>query len=473
MLENHASDPRPKRAVVIGGSIAGLLAAKALSGFFEQVVILDRDQQPEEFEPRKGVPQGCHAHLLLRRGALVLDEMYPGLLNELRQNGASFGDWGERVRWFHFGAWKARYKSNWEVAVMTRPFLEGHIRRRMEAIDNVAFRYQTQVKGFTTDPELSAINGVRILSNKGEDEVLAGDLVVDASGRASQTPKWLEKMGFSSIDQTTVGIGLGYSSRLYEAPKQGDDDWVSLMIYPHPPIQTDAGYIMKVENGCMMVTMAGYLGHHPRSRDPYFLDFSRRLGTRDIYRYLKDAKPLSEIKTYRYTREVRNHYEKATQFPNGLIVVGDASCSFDPVFGQGMTVAAMGAQILQRELESRRHSSGVNLKNLPAKYHRRIARIINTPWLLATSEAFRWPLTEGKRMPGISFLQWYTGKIFVLSHKSPKIYDALLNVLHMMSSPISLFKPGILMKVALSCLGSFMRSWLPVRVEPEADPLQK
>lgn len=469
MLDKSASGPRAKHAVVMGGSMAGLLAAHKLSGVFEQVTILDRDGEPETDGPRKGVPQGNHAHLLLRRGAQILEEMFPGLIEELERGGASVGDWGETIRWHHFGKWKARYKSNWNVVVMTRPFLETHIRQRMAASSNIHFRYGALIKGFTTDPAVRSINGVRIQCGDGE-EVVSGDLVVDATGRGSQTPRWLEKLGFASIEQTTVGIGLGYSSRFYEAPEGADEDWISMMIYPTPPLQTDAGYIMKVENNRWMVTMAGYLGHHPRTRDPFFLDFARRLPSQAIHQQLKNAKPLTDVKTYKYPEESRRHYEKA-ELPDGLVVVGDAACSFDPVFGQGMTVAALEAQALEKSLRARQKDGAPILKGFPKRFHRRTARILKTPWLLATSEAFRWPLTEGRRPFGIPFLQWYTGKVFVIAHHSSRVYDALLNVLHMTAGPISLFKPGIFSRVLLKTTADVVRSWLPSPVKAEGDPV--
>jgi 2-polyprenyl-6-methoxyphenol hydroxylase-like FAD-dependent oxidoreductase len=198
-----------------------------------------------------------------------------------------------------------------------------------------------------------------------------------------------------------------------------------------------------VEDGKWQVTLFGYIGDHPPHDDEGFLKFAEQLASPDIYEALQEATPLTDIKIYNVKEEVRRHYEKLQRFPEGLIVVGDAACSFDPVFGQGMTVAAKEALALSQLLQK----SNGRLAGFPKKFHKRIARIIDIPWLLATSEIRRLPQVGGKRPLWLKCLHWYNGNIFELSATVPEVYTSFLKVMHLTTGPQALFHPKIVWRV--------------------------
>lgn len=209
-----------------------------------------------------------------------------------------------------------------------------------------------------------------------------------------------------------------------------------------------------VEGNRWIVTLFGYMGDYPPHDEEGFLAFARGLPRQDIYNEIKDAKPLSDIKTSRCVAQTRRHYEKLKHFPDGLIVLGDAACHFDPVYGQGMSVAAKEAQVLQHCLRAEaKRGHGEDLVGFPMRFHKSISKVIDAPWLLTTTEAFRYPQAEGNSLFGITLLQWYTAKVFELSATDKEVYAAFLQVVHLLKDPLLFFQPSILLRVLKHSLG--------------------
>ena len=255
-------------AVILGSGMAGLAAAGVLAPRFERVTVIERDPAPGEREARKGVPQGRHVHILLKAGENGLGEIFPGLAADLEANGSCRVDFGEDFGWFHHGVWKVRHESGITLHMQSRPLLESIVRGRVEALGNVAFRYGTAAVGLAVEDGRAV--GVRVRPEGAGEETLAGDLIVDASGRGSQLPRWLEAAGYPAPREERLGLDLVYATRVFRAWPDPERPWKALLVYQTPPGERRVGAIFPIEGGRWMVTLAGFAspGTTPRGTRP-------------------------------------------------------------------------------------------------------------------------------------------------------------------------------------------------------------
>ena len=218
-------------AIVIGGSMAGLVTARVLTDHFHQVTLIEKDDLPDTPISRKGVPQGRHLHALLAGGRTVLEQFYPGLTQAMVQDGAMTGDMGEMMRWYHYGDYKKPFTSGLQGVLMSRPLIEYHVRKRTLSLPNIRLVAQTGVKELLTDTSRSRVRGVRVENRQsaGETQDLVADLVVDTSGRGSQTPRWLATLGYDKPTESEVNVNVGYATRTYRR-KPGDLIGADLLI---------------------------------------------------------------------------------------------------------------------------------------------------------------------------------------------------------------------------------------------------
>lgn len=432
-----------KHAIVIGASMAGLFAARVLANHFTQVTVLERDVPHSGPAPRKGVPQGNHVHVLLKSGEQVLEALFPGIIKDLGANGSKQIDTSADFCWLHHHHWKLRFDSGLTTITQTRPLLEWHIRQRLMDYTNITFCYQTVVQELLTNADKSRIVGLKT-QQQGEAVEYYADLIVDAGGRASKMPQWYESLGYQKPVEETVKINLGYASRMYERPADESSDWSAMILYPKMPELKAAGYIFDVEEDRWIVTLAGYMGNHPPHDDEGFLKFAEELAHPDLYRLIKKSKPLSDIKVFKYPQERRYRYDKLPNYPTGLIAIGDAFCSFDPVFGQGMSVAAKEAIVLDKCLQQAQQAGIIHTPQFCKTYFKQVYKATTLPWLLATSEGLRYVLEGQKRPPHLQFLHWYNGKVFELSGSNPAVAKTFLQVMHLLKGPEVLFKPAVL-----------------------------
>jgi 2-polyprenyl-6-methoxyphenol hydroxylase-like FAD-dependent oxidoreductase len=431
--------------------MAGLAAAGVLARRCEQVTLFERDPASDP-RPRKGAPQGNHGHILLKSGEAALEAIFPGIAGELAARGSHRVSFGTDMRWCHHGDWRVSYDSPRLVILMqSRPFLESLVRERLAGLGNVAFRYRTAVEGIdVADGRVSAVR-VRGDGGDGEETREPGDLIVDATGRGSRLPRFLASLGYGMPWELRLPIDLVYASRTYRIPADPARAWKALLDYHTPPVETRAGLIFPLEDDRWVVTLAGYLGDPPPSDEAGWLDFARSLPQPDLYEAIREAEPLSEIQTFRFPYARWTRYDKLRRFPSGLLPVGDTVCSFDPVYGQGMSVAAIEALALGAWLD--RDPRAEN----PRPFLRKLARIVGVPWLLATSEDLRYPRLADQRPAWMPLLQRYTKQVFRLSATSPPDYDRLLRVLHLVAGPELLFHPGTVGRV----LGAALRALTP------------
>jgi 2-polyprenyl-6-methoxyphenol hydroxylase-like FAD-dependent oxidoreductase len=445
-----------QHAVVIGASMAGLLAARVLSEHFEQVTIIERDRLSEQVEPRKGVPQGQHVHILLMKGETILRELFPALYETFAQDGAvplTSAD----VQWYDFGVWKAPSPDSIKAYCGSRPFLEQYVRRFLAARANVRFIDGCEVNRLCANEDHTRVMGVSLVHHSPErhEEDLAADLVVDASGRGSRAPQWLMSLGYDRVEETSVKVDVGYATRIYRRPSDLPLDWKLLIIFPTPPHEKRSGLVFPIEDDCWMVSLAGRLRDYPPADEAGFLEYARSLPEPSLYEAIKEAEPVTPIVTYKYAVNRWRHYERIARLPEGFVILGDAVCSFNPVYGQGMSVAALEAKVLDVCLrDQQRQGTRNDLAGFPQQFQQAIVKVVKVPWMLATGEDFRYPETEGKRPLGMNLLHWYTRRVNELTGSNPMVAGLFYQVLHLLKPPTVLFSPRVVWAVLSKELAS-------------------
>jgi 2-polyprenyl-6-methoxyphenol hydroxylase-like FAD-dependent oxidoreductase len=440
-----------KHALVIGSSMAGLLAARVLSDYFEQVTIVESDFLPTRPEWRKGVPQSHHVHVLLTTGLKILEQLFPGLPNELAAVGAPRIDWTADFPVLQLGGWAPRFSSNLKMRASSRNLLEWSIRNRLVVDNKVRFLQGTQVIGLLSDTSNTCVTGVRVRARHDHDLAeLSANLVVDTSGRNSLTPQWLTELGYASPEETVINSFLGYASRWYQRPTHFPSDWQAVYVLPKPPHQKRGGGVYSVEENRWIATLVGVGRDYPPTDEAGFLDFARTMRSPVVYEVLKDAKPLSPIYGYRRTENRLRHYEKLSHLPENFIVIGDAVCAFNPIYGQGMSVAALGALTLNRCLKQQHRG---DLVGLSKRFQKQLAKVNTTPWLIATGEDLRWQTTEGGRPNLVTrLLHRYFDEVTLLAVESPYTYKVWSEVMHLEKPPTAFFQPGILARLLYSAI---------------------
>ena len=433
---NGATD---QHAIVIGGSIAGLLTARVLSDFFTNVTIIERDQLPTGAETRKGVPQGRHGHGLLAGGYQVIERLLPGIGAEWVAAGALPCDMIGDFRWYQMGGYKAKFQSGLRGVLLSRPLLEAVLRRRVLALPNVRLQADT-VRDLVANADRSRITGVRLEG----DAVLSADLVVDAAGRGSRSLAWLEALGYAKPPEEVVQINVGYATRMLRRRPTDLNGDLGAAIAPIAPHETRAGFAVPVDSERWLVSLGGWLGDHPPTDPDGWLEFARSLGCSDLYEMLKDAEPLGDIVVHKVPANIRRRYDQLRQAPAGFLVTGDAMCAFNPVYGQGMTVAAMEAVALQECLTTDR-----NLQNLHYRFFARAAKVIDIPWMMTTGEDFRYPAVQGKRPWGTALLHRYMDRVHRVATYDEVVCRTFFDVANMLQTPGVLFQPRILRRVLL------------------------
>lgn len=432
-----------ERAVVVGGSVAGMIAARVLADFFEEVVVLERDdlQGPR----RKGAPQTDHVHVLLRRGVDILERLFPRIHDEMVAGQVRPFDFARDLRWYQYGGWLPRPTSGVVTYPQTRRSLEGHIRRRLLGVPNVRLRAGEAARGLLEGAGPGRVTGVH---GEGPDGpfTLSADLVVDAAGRGSSVYRWLEALGYPAIEETALAIDLVYVSRFYRPPAR-PRDWRGLWISPASPGCPRGGALQLVEGDRWLLSLCGYHGDVPSTDPAHYEAFARTLPVPAIAEALVGATPLSEPAQFRVANERWRHIERAQRFPAGLVVVGDAYCNFDPVFGQGMTVAMVACEWLQKHLGRLRSAQGLTA-GWTAGFYRDCAGWLRGMWTFITGEALRHPQTPGERDWLVRTSQWYTEAIYALNKEDPRVYCQFLRLMHMQAGPEFLLRPDIALRLA-------------------------
>lgn len=426
--------PDRKHAIVIGGSMAGLLATRVLADHYSEVTLLERDVFPAAPENRRGVPQGCHTHGLLASGRQILDTLFPGISEALIQAGAVTGDIVRDARWFHEGACLQRVTSGLDGLLMSRPLLESAVRARVRTLPNVRTRENCAVEGLATTEDRHRVTGVRV-----RDEALSGDLIVDATGRGSQSPAWLESIGHSKPQEERVEIALGYTTRFFRRSPQDLNGDVAVVI-PPTPLGKKGGVMLAQEGGRWTVTLIAHFGNYAPADLTGFIDFARGLPASYIYDVIRNAQPLGEPASARFPASVRRRYEVLDRFPDGYLVFGDSISSFNPIYGQGMSAAALQAVELAKTLAE---GSG----NLSRRFFARAAKVTDIPWSIAVGNDLRMPETTGPRTAPVKLINWYMARLHKAAHRDPVPALAFHRVANLLAPPPSVMHPRIALHV--------------------------
>lgn len=442
-LEEKTMKMIAKQAIVIGASMGGLLAARALADYYQQVIVLERDIFPYEGKNRKGVPQGHHAHGLLSRGREVLEQLFPGITEELKAQGALPQDVLQQTRWFANGGYLyQKSPSNLNGLLLSRPLLETQVRKRLLSLPNIKIIENSHVLGLLATPDHSRILGVRFIHHQSDgssESTLNADLVVDATGRRSQSPVWLEKLGYEKPQEEQVHVGIGYMTRIYRRRPEHLQGDLATVVSPCLP-NWRYGVILAQESDRWVVTIGGYLGDHAPADEKGFLEFAKSMPATEIYEVIKDAEPLSELLPYKLPSNQRYHYEGMARFPEDYLVFGDAICSFNPIYGQGMTVAALESLALQNCLAQ-------GSQNLWTRFFKEAGKVVEISWSMSVNSDLCITQMSGTRNSQVSFLNWYMSKLHFAARKDRMVAIAFLQVSNLMVSPHSLMHPRIFLRV--------------------------
>jgi 2-polyprenyl-6-methoxyphenol hydroxylase-like FAD-dependent oxidoreductase len=427
-------------AVVLGASMAGLLAAGVLANSYGRVTVFDRDTMPEIGAHRRGVPQDKHLHVLHPRGRQALDELFPGLTDQLIGQGAATGDALGNVRWQLSGYQLRQADIRLPGLSASRPFLEGHVRARVSDLPNVTLIERTDVVAVTATTDRHRVTGVRVYDTaEACERAVPADLLIDATGRGSRAPLWLSELGYDRAAVDRVDIGLGYASRIYQLRPGALGTDVG-MLTAATPQNPRGGALTAIEGGHHILTIFGILGDHPPTDPAGFDAFAASLPFPDIAQAIRDAAPLTDPVAFRFPASVRHRYERLRRFPVGLLVIGDAVCSFNPIYGQGMTVAAVQADTLQRLLARGEMPQ-------PRRYFRAVARTINTPWDIAVGADLAFPQVPGTRTAKIRLVNSYLPKLHAAATTDITLGRAFVRVLGMMDRPEGLLRPDRVLRV--------------------------
>jgi len=425
------------RAVVLGGSVAGLVAARVLADGYDEVVVVERDELPESAEHRRGVAQSRHVHALLAGGQAAFEQLFDGLTAELTTLGALVGDMLDDVHVHLGGHLLHRGASDLLAVHVSRPALEAGLRARVRALPRVTLMDRCDGAGLTTTANGAAVTGVRVIrrADGSAEETLAADLVVDATGRHSRVPAALEALGYGRPPVERIGIGVGYATRTYRLGRDalGGDLGILVGATPEHP---RGGALATVEGRRCLLTLFGVLGDHPPTDVAGFEGFAGTLQCPEIYEAVRDAEPLDEPVAFRHPASVRHRYERLRRFPDGLLVMGDAVCTFNPIYGQGMSVVAVQGLALRRHLAEAKGPR-------PLEFLREVGRIVDVPWGMAAGGDLSFPGVEGRRTVGMRVLGTYVTRLQAGAAHDARLGRAFLRVAGLVDPPQALLRPGV------------------------------
>src|SRR5580658_5601025 len=412
-----------KRAVVLGGSMAGLLAARVLADAYADVVVVDRDTLTGVTDARRGVPQGRHAHALLARGAQILEELFPGLTGELVEAGMPRLDMGE-MHWHLEGQRLANFHTGLNAVSVARPNLESHVRARVSGLPNVTFAEETDVTGLETTADRSQVTGVRIHDRASDSErVLAADLVLNTLGRGERMSAWLSELGYRSPEKDEVKIGLAYTTCEFLLPSRPLENDLSIISLA-TPMSRHGAFFGRVGGDRHQLSLTSMQCEPPSADIEGVLECAKSLPVLDIYEAIREGEACTEPVTIRFPNSVRHRYERLTRFPGRLLVMGDGVCSFNPVYGQGMTVAALEALVLRRHLRRGQPPR-------PRPFFRDLA----------------WPGVEGRRTMSTRLMNAYMGRMMFGMLFDGRITNSFMRVAGLVDPPRTLYYPRNLYRV--------------------------
>ncbi|MEV4510140.1 FAD-dependent oxidoreductase [Dactylosporangium sp. NPDC049525] len=414
-MSNQHSD----RAVVLGGSVAGMMAAAALAQRYTSVTVVERDILPQDTggAHRRGVPQGRHVHGLQPQGRRIVEELLPGFTERVLTAGGHQGDILGNTRWYLNGLPLRQAHTGLAALSASRPLLEGSIRDLTLALPNVTLLDGHDVVGVCANDGGGRVTGARVTSlHGGGSRVMPADLVVDATGRGSRAPRWLADLGLPGPAEEEVRIDLAYTSRVFDVPDELFDGDI-VVVTARFPGQHRSAVMQRLEGGRALVTLAGVHGERAPADLAGFTAYAESLPVSATADVVRAATPVGDAVAFRYPTYVRRRYERLATVPEGLLVLGDAACAFNPVYGQGMSVAAMCAGALRTSVE-------------PAAFFAAQAALLDAPWTLAVRADVEGPSEPMRRLQ-------------LAAVHDAELAEAFIRVTSLVDPPSALFAPWI------------------------------
>lgn len=441
-----SADHLGRHAIVIGGSIAGMLAARVLADFFDQVTVLERDEILESAESRRCAPQGRHAHFLLKGGEQIMENLFPGMVRQLVELGSVPVRGGLDI--ILCGLFEQpRRDLGITCHCQTRGLLEHCLRLRLNDHPNVELRWRCSATGLVFERDQGRVSGVNYRDHGAHGEgALDADLVVEAGGRGGLTARWLQELGLGTAPTVEVGVDLRYSTGIFQIPGDSPADWKGIVITGKPPADARGAVVLPIEGRRWIVTLGGRFGEYPPADYEGFIAFTKSLPDPAVYAALKDAKMESGIEQFGFPASKWRRYDRMAAFPDWLIPVGDTLCSFNPLFGQGMSSAAQQVECLRSILLERSKRSGP-LDGLSHDFLQSAARIVAIPWAQAAEQDFQYPATRGERPPQDDAANRYMAHLAALVQDDVEVQRQLMRVFHLMDHPATLHEEPIHSKV--------------------------
>ncbi|OSC38930.1 FAD-binding oxidoreductase [Mycobacterium decipiens] len=436
-------------AVIIGGSIAGIAAAKVCSETFERVIVLEKDDPHRRREGRPGAAQGWHLHHLLTAGQIELERFFPGIVNDMVREGAFKVDMAAQYRIRLGGTWKKPATSDIEIVCAGRPLLEWCVRRRLDDEPRIDFRYESEVSDLVFDRDTNAVVGVAVQRDGGEPEVIPAEFVVDASGKNTRVPEFLERIGIGAPEVEQDIINCFYSTMQHRVPPERQwQDKVMVICYAYRPFEDTyaAQYYTDRSRTILSTSLVAYNCYSPPRTAREFREFANLMPSPVIGENIDGLEPASPIYNFRYPNMLRLRYERKGNLPRALLAVGDAYTSADPVSGLGMSLALKEV----RQMQVLMAKYGPRHRDLPRRYYRSIAKMADTAWFVIREQNLRfdWMKDVDKKRPFyFGILTWYMDRLLELVHDDLDAYREFLAVVHLVKPPLALMKPGIASRV--------------------------
>lgn len=431
-----------QRAVVLGASLAGLFAAAALARHADRVTLVERDRLPDEPQWRRGVPQSRHAHNLMTAGHAAMEELFPGIRDELVEAGMVRVRMPQDMWLLTPGGWMPRFPTDLAMMTSSRDLIDWVVRRRIAAEPRIEVLTDTEAVGLLGG---AAVTGVRVHTRADGDWSdpydLGADFVVDATGRTSQAPDWLVKLGYRAPKETVVDARTAYSTCVFDPPPGHAADWNCLLLQASPD-NPRQGILNPIEQGRWMVSLAGLGGERPPTDHAGFLDYCLKLRSRELYDVLRDAIPVGPVHASGRTENRRRYFEKLSRWPDRFLPVGDAVCALNPSYGQGMSVAAPEAVAIDAALRKAGSFDGV-----AAGLRKDVKKVVEPAWQLATTADLAYPWAAADRDLKSKVAISYLYRVLAVSPTSRAASQALLDTNQMVATPNAVFRPAVVAAV--------------------------
>lgn len=430
-----------EHAIVLGASIAGLAAARVLSSRFARVTVIERDTLPAGAAWRRGTPHASHAHGLLASGREALERLFPGFTREIVEAGAPTGDLLGDCIWFNHGVYLKQIPTGNMGLLASRPLLESRLRARVAALPNVHILERCEATGLEFEAREGRVTGVFCHgpTGKAAPERLRANLVIDATGRSSRSPEWLAALGYAAPKVDEIEVGVTYTTRHYRREPHHARGAVAVIVRSGAPLFR-FGVALAQENDSWIVTVGGYFGDRPALEEAEILKFAATLPAPELPAIMAHAEPLSPFRPFRFPASLRRQYEKLSRFPAGYLVMGDAFCAFNPSYGQGMSSALLQAEHLARCL-------AVGDTGLARRFFTGAARLIETPWRIATGSDLAHPKVEAPRPPPARFFNWYIPRLFRAAAHDGELAARFIEVANLAAPASLLLQPGTAWRV--------------------------